>query len=203
MILSNLFPYIWSTNSLSLSTPQVFTFSQKISVNFQLVLRFVQGLAFLLAVAGVSVAVVLTSLSISDIFACILAFLPTGWGILSVSFLFAYVWIELLGSCLLIILVWSHFLFEQSHADCLRLEACSEENGTMEVNTINCSFIWCYNGDPDLHPYCVIFMVPIRINISNQAYVQPSIQSRSWDLAYPCWEQPEHRYLITQVLYVM
>ncbi|KAA8549607.1 hypothetical protein F0562_001375 [Nyssa sinensis] len=41
---------------------KVFTFSQKISVNFQLLLRFVQ-----------------------DIFACILAFVPTGWGILSIA----------------------------------------------------------------------------------------------------------------------
>ncbi|KAG9136289.1 hypothetical protein Leryth_003883 [Lithospermum erythrorhizon] len=64
---------------------KVFTFSQKISVNFQLVLRFIQGLSFLLALAGVVVAVVLTDLSVSDIFACILAFIPTGWGILSVS----------------------------------------------------------------------------------------------------------------------
>ncbi|CAK9172604.1 unnamed protein product, partial [Ilex paraguariensis] len=61
----------------------VFTFSQKISVNFQLLLRFIQGLSFLLALAGLAVAVVLTNLSVPDIFACILAFVPTGWGILS------------------------------------------------------------------------------------------------------------------------
>lgn len=67
--------------------PQVFTFSQKISVNFQLLLRFIQGLSFLLALAGLAVAVALSDLSITDIFACILAFLPTGWGILCVSFL--------------------------------------------------------------------------------------------------------------------
>lgn len=64
---------------------QVFTFSQKISVNFQLVLRFIQGLSFLVAIAGLAAAVALTGLSIPDIFASILAFLPTGWGILSVS----------------------------------------------------------------------------------------------------------------------
>ncbi|KAI3996910.1 hypothetical protein MKX01_021186, partial [Papaver californicum] len=62
---------------------KVFTFSQKISVNFQLVLRFVQGVSFMLAMAGLAVAVVLTNLSVPDIFACILAFVPTGWGIIS------------------------------------------------------------------------------------------------------------------------
>lgn len=64
---------------------KVFTFSQKVSVNFQLVLRFIQGVSFLLAIAGLVVAVVLSSLSVPDIFACILAFVPTGWGILSIA----------------------------------------------------------------------------------------------------------------------
>lgn len=64
---------------------KVFTFSQKISVNFQLLLRFVQGITFLLALAGVAAAVALTDLSIADIFSSILAFIPTGWGILSIA----------------------------------------------------------------------------------------------------------------------
>ncbi|XP_017218249.1 callose synthase 9 isoform X1 [Daucus carota subsp. sativus] len=64
---------------------KVFTFSQKISVNFQLLLRFIQGITFLLALAGVAAAVALTDLTIGDIFSCILAFIPTGWGILSIA----------------------------------------------------------------------------------------------------------------------
>ncbi|XP_057422591.1 callose synthase 9 [Lotus japonicus] len=64
---------------------KVFTFSQKISVNFQLLLRFVQGLSLLLALAGLVVAVILTDLSVADIFAAMLAFIPTGWGILSIA----------------------------------------------------------------------------------------------------------------------
>lgn len=64
---------------------KVFTFSQKISVNFQLVLRFVQGLSLLLALAGLVVAIILTDLSVPDVFASILAFIPTGWGILSIA----------------------------------------------------------------------------------------------------------------------
>ncbi|KAF7837115.1 callose synthase 9 [Senna tora] len=64
---------------------KVFSFSQKISVNFQLLLRFIQGLSFMLALAGLVVAVIFTKLSVPDIFACILAFIPTGWGILSIA----------------------------------------------------------------------------------------------------------------------
>lgn len=64
---------------------QVFTFSQKASVNFQLLLRFTQGVSFILVIAGITVAIVATNLSVPDIFACILAFVPTGWGILSIA----------------------------------------------------------------------------------------------------------------------
>ncbi|GAV74732.1 Glucan_synthase domain-containing protein/FKS1_dom1 domain-containing protein [Cephalotus follicularis] len=64
---------------------KVFTFSQKISVNFQLLLRFIQGVSLILAIAALAVAVGLTDLSVTDVFACILAFLPTGWGILSIA----------------------------------------------------------------------------------------------------------------------
>ncbi|XP_050371424.1 callose synthase 9 [Argentina anserina] len=63
---------------------KVFTFSQKISVNFQLLLRFIQGVSFMLALAGVAVAIKFTDLTIADVFASILAFVPTGWGILSI-----------------------------------------------------------------------------------------------------------------------
>lgn len=72
-------------SELSLFRFQVFTFSQKASVNFQLVLRFVQGVSFMLALGAIATAVAMTSLSLPDVFASILAFVPTGWGILSVS----------------------------------------------------------------------------------------------------------------------
>ncbi|VFR02630.1 unnamed protein product, partial [Cuscuta campestris] len=77
--------FSWIVFAVLLILFKVFTFSQKISVNFQLLLRFVQGLSFLLALAGLATAVALTDLSIADVFACILAFIPTGWGILCVS----------------------------------------------------------------------------------------------------------------------
>lgn len=64
---------------------QVFTFSQKASVNFQLLLRLIQSISFFLVLAGIVAAVALTKLSTADIFACILAFIPTGWGILSIA----------------------------------------------------------------------------------------------------------------------
>lgn len=77
--------FSWIVLAVLLILFKVFTFSQKISVNFQLILRFIQGVTFLLAIAGIAVAVALSPLSIPDIFASILAFVPTGWGILSIA----------------------------------------------------------------------------------------------------------------------
>ncbi|KAM1276227.1 hypothetical protein ACFX2I_028765 [Malus domestica] len=45
----------------------VFTFSQKLSANFRLLLRVIQGVSFLLALAGLAAAVKFTDLSIADI----------------------------------------------------------------------------------------------------------------------------------------
>ncbi|CAG7878192.1 hypothetical protein BRARA_E03232 [Brassica rapa] len=75
----------WAAFAMLIVLFKVFTFSQKVSVNFQLVLRFVQGVSLLVALAGIVVAIVLTNLSVTDIFASILAFIPTGWGILSIA----------------------------------------------------------------------------------------------------------------------
>ncbi|WZZ62937.1 hypothetical protein YC2023_063044 [Brassica napus] len=75
----------WAAFAMLIVLFKVFTFSQKMSVNFQLVLRFIQGVSLLMALAGIVVAIVLTDLSVTDIFASILAFIPTGWGILSIA----------------------------------------------------------------------------------------------------------------------
>jgi callose synthase len=64
---------------------QVFTFSQKSSVNFQMFLRLIQGTVFVVMIVSVVLVVVLTNVSVGDLFASLLAILPTGWGILSVS----------------------------------------------------------------------------------------------------------------------
>ncbi|KAH0891023.1 hypothetical protein HID58_053452, partial [Brassica napus] len=75
----------WAALAIIIFLFKVFTFSRKISVNFQLVLRLAQGIAFLVALAVVTVGVVLTDLSVTDIFASVLALIPTGWGILSIA----------------------------------------------------------------------------------------------------------------------
>jgi len=65
----------------------VFGLNPKAMVHFQLFLRLVKSIALLMVLAGLIVAIVFTNLSVIDVFASILAFAPTGWGILSVSFL--------------------------------------------------------------------------------------------------------------------
>ncbi|KAJ6805753.1 callose synthase 10-like [Iris pallida] len=63
---------------------QVFTYSSK-TANFQLMMRFVQGVTAIGLIAALAVIVALTRLSIPDLFASVLAFIPTGWTILCLA----------------------------------------------------------------------------------------------------------------------
>lgn len=64
---------------------KIFSFSPKKSTNFQLVMRFSQGIISLGLVTALSLVIALSDLSITDLFASILAFVPTGWAILSLA----------------------------------------------------------------------------------------------------------------------
>ncbi|RZC85632.1 hypothetical protein C5167_026304 [Papaver somniferum] len=61
---------------------KIFTFVPKKS---SILLRFVQGLTAIGLVVVVTLVVVFTELSVPDLFAGILAFIPTGWAILSIA----------------------------------------------------------------------------------------------------------------------
>ncbi|XP_057970390.1 callose synthase 10 [Malania oleifera] len=62
-----------------------FTFSPKKSSNFQLLMRFIQGVISLALVGALCLVVAFTNLSITDLFASVLAFIPTGWTIISLA----------------------------------------------------------------------------------------------------------------------
>ncbi|KAL7099192.1 hypothetical protein ACP275_09G067200 [Erythranthe tilingii] len=64
---------------------KIFTFSPKKSTNFQLVLRFMQGITCIGLIVALCLVVFFTDLSIPDLFASFLAFIPTGWFILSLA----------------------------------------------------------------------------------------------------------------------
>ncbi|CAK9328067.1 unnamed protein product [Citrullus colocynthis] len=81
----SVYGFSWIVLACLIVLYKVFTFSRKMTVNFQLFLQFIQGLSFLLTLAGFAVVVAITDLSMPDVFACILAFVPTGWGILSIA----------------------------------------------------------------------------------------------------------------------
>jgi callose synthase len=67
---------------------KVFTVSQKASANFQLAVRLFQGLLFVCLIAGLVVSIVLSPLTVGDVFALALALVPTGWGLLSIAIAF-------------------------------------------------------------------------------------------------------------------
>ncbi|XP_020098327.1 callose synthase 7-like isoform X2 [Ananas comosus] len=58
---------------------------QKFGTDFQLIFRIVKGLLFLGFVSGMIVLFVRYGLTISDVFACILGFMPTGWALLLIG----------------------------------------------------------------------------------------------------------------------
>ncbi|KAE8037016.1 hypothetical protein FH972_009643 [Carpinus fangiana] len=58
---------------------------RKFSANFQLVFRLIKGLIFLTFVAILVTLIALPHMTLQDIIVCILAFMPTGWGMLLIA----------------------------------------------------------------------------------------------------------------------
>lgn len=70
---------------VSLSFQTVSVGRRKFSAEFQLVFRLIKGLIFITFVSILVTLIVLPHMTLQDIIVCILAFMPTGWGILLVS----------------------------------------------------------------------------------------------------------------------
>lgn len=68
---------------------------RKFSANFQLVFRLIKGLIFLTFVSILVTLIALPHMTLQDIVVCILAFMPTGWGMLQVNNLFFFVFVEI------------------------------------------------------------------------------------------------------------
>eukprot|EP00250_Pteridium_aquilinum_P008090 c17661_g1_i2 orf=354-6008(+) len=64
---------------------KVFSFSSKASVRFQMFLRLIQGSLFIVIIGSLVAVVALTRLTVGDVFASLLALIPTGWAILSIG----------------------------------------------------------------------------------------------------------------------
>ncbi|KAJ7957436.1 Callose synthase [Quillaja saponaria] len=58
---------------------------RKFSANFQLVFRLIKGMIFLTFVSILVTLIALPHLTLRDIIVCILAFMPTGWGMLQIA----------------------------------------------------------------------------------------------------------------------
>nr|QKN22526.1 callose synthase 3 [Urtica dioica subsp. dioica] len=58
---------------------------RRFSANFQLMFRLIKGLIFLTFVSIIVTLIAVARMSVQDIIVCILAFMPTGWGILLIA----------------------------------------------------------------------------------------------------------------------
>lgn len=61
---------------------------RRLSANFQLLFRLIKALVFLTLLSVFIILIALPHMTLRDIIVCILAFMPTGWGLLLVSELF-------------------------------------------------------------------------------------------------------------------
>ncbi|KAJ6425033.1 hypothetical protein OIU84_025745 [Salix udensis] len=58
---------------------------RRLSANFQLLFRFIEGFIFIAFISVVIILIALPHMTIRDIIVCLLAFLPTGWGLLLIA----------------------------------------------------------------------------------------------------------------------
>ncbi|XP_019152063.1 PREDICTED: callose synthase 3 [Ipomoea nil] len=58
---------------------------RKFSASFQLVFRLIKGMIFLTFISILAILIALPHMTVRDIVVCILAFLPTGWGLLLIA----------------------------------------------------------------------------------------------------------------------
>lgn len=58
---------------------------KKFSADYQLVFRMINGVIFIISIAVLITLVVIVDMQFRDIIVCILALMPSGWGLLLVS----------------------------------------------------------------------------------------------------------------------
>ncbi|XLR45632.1 hypothetical protein S83_030292 [Arachis hypogaea] len=76
----------WLVIFLFLSVVKVVSVGRrKFSADFQLVFRLIKGLIFVTFVSVLALLIALPHMTIQDIVVCILAFMPTGWGMLQIA----------------------------------------------------------------------------------------------------------------------
>ncbi|KAL2933328.1 Callose synthase 10 [Bienertia sinuspersici] len=80
-----LYGFSWIILAVIVIIFKIFSFSPKKYAGFQLWMRFFQGVTALGLVAAITLVIILTDLTIPDLFACVLAFVATGWGILCIA----------------------------------------------------------------------------------------------------------------------
>ncbi|KAH0462751.1 hypothetical protein IEQ34_010326 [Dendrobium chrysotoxum] len=80
-----IYGYSWLVLFVFIMIFKIFTFSPRKSSNLQLLLRFIQGVTSIGLIVAIALFVAFTDLSVVDLFASILAFVPTGWAILCIA----------------------------------------------------------------------------------------------------------------------
>lgn len=80
-----IYGFSWIVLAVIVIIFKIFSLSPKKYAGFQLWMRFFQGVIALGLVTAITLVIVFTKLSIADVFASVLAFIATGWGILCLA----------------------------------------------------------------------------------------------------------------------
>ena len=116
---------------------------RKFSANFQLAFRLIKGLIFVTFISILVILIVIPHMTPRDIVVCILAFLPTGWGLLLVSYQLTSILIVLLQRTLFInsnVLV--HNLNMSTHSiDCTSMQAGCSESRILGFGPNTCTWL--------------------------------------------------------------
>lgn len=168
---------------------------RRFSAEFQLVFRLIKGLIFITFISIIVILTAIAHMTVLDIFVCILAFMPTGWGLLLVS-----------SDCLPI----SPSL-QDKPLDILRSNLAKRTSLSFlpdrpgdQTGRGGCRAVGVSEGarprvrDPDgappVHAHRVPGVVPLRVGVPDPDALQPGLQQRAADLPDPRRAQEGSRH---------
>ncbi|URE49708.1 callose synthase [Musa troglodytarum] len=166
---------------------------KKFSADFQLMFRLLKLFLFIGFIGTLGILFTLLHLTVGDIFASLLAFMPTGWALLQVKLALIY-----RTFCCYLPIRARTLIAEtpaiRARTDIAGAEAAGEGSGLVGLGQGLGSGLRVRDGTGDLHPGRGPRLVPLRLRLPDQAALQPGLQPRAADLAHPGrWQKTQLR----------
>lgn len=164
----------WCICLVWISYPLFFCIFQTVSVgrrrfsaNFQLVFRLIKFLIFVTFASILITLIALPHMTVQDIIVCILAFMPTGWGLLLVGEDILPANLSRISSAIfsLFFHIMNYMLLWAS--DCTSLSRSRAMGWALGIHPCTCPRLWNHNGPAPVYPNCLFGLVPICVWVPN------------------------------------